>query len=70
MEFTKEELHDIIATFILRDLENQGVKHQVTDDAFIFEDEEDAEMFVERAKEMGYDKWLFEDEEPTLERVE
>ena len=58
--FNEEELHDIIATFIIRDFKNQGINFTIDDNGFVFETRQDIEKSIVRAKDMGHDKCLFE----------
>jgi hypothetical protein len=61
------QLNDIIATFITRDFKSQGINFVIDDNGFVFETKEDIEKSITRAKEMGYDKWLFDGEPVIIE---
>ncbi|MBM7598179.1 hypothetical protein JOC34_000536 [Virgibacillus halotolerans] len=61
--FNEEQLHDVIAGFIIKDFREQGIAFGIDDEGFNFETREDAEKSIKRAQEMGYNKWLFNGEE-------
>jgi hypothetical protein len=58
---------DIIASFISRDFRQQGIDFEIDDEyGYLFPTVEDIKQSIARAKEMGYDKWLYGDEEPKI----
>jgi hypothetical protein len=61
------ELNDIIATFVTRDFRNQGINFIIDNEGYVFETKTDIERSIIRAKEMGYDIWLFDGEPKIIE---
>jgi hypothetical protein len=63
----ENQLNDIIATFITRDFRNQGINFIIDDNGYLFDTRNDIDKATARAKEMGYDQWLFDGEPVIIE---